>query len=140
MSLYATLKLNRNLARGKNESAFNVLTVLVGELELESKRKGIEPSDEDVTRMAKKFYVANSEVIQLSTKDDVKSSLAEENKALEAFIPVQLSESELRALYEESGVENVKEFMAFLKKNYAGKYDGKLASSVAQEALKKVTS
>ena len=55
-----------------------------------------------------------------------------ESEVLENYLPSMLDESQIRELL--SGVEGgMKEKMAFLKENYAFRYDGKTAAKVAKE-------
>ncbi len=54
---------------------------------------------------------------------------------LESLLPTQLTELQLRDLIEDSDATNVGTFMKFLKENYTGQYNGKMASKVARDCL-----
>jgi uncharacterized protein YqeY len=46
-----------------------------------------------------------------------------------------MTEDELRKVISESGCKNMGEIMKFLKMNYNGTYDGKMANMIAKEVL-----
>lgn len=55
---------------------------------------------------------------------------------LEKYIMDQFSEEKLEAILRDSGLTSMKEMMSLLKTEYAGLYDGKIASQVATRIQK----
>lgn len=110
-----------------------LLITLLGEVETQAKRDGREISDQLIMVTCKKFIANNLETIRLNkTTEDI---LLAENQVLEAYLPQQLTETELRVIIRALNAENIGEVMGHLKSNYVGRYDGKVASSVAREYL-----
>lgn len=74
------------------------------------------------------------------------SSLNElELAVLNSYIPKQMSEEDLSVLIGEwigakklSGTQDMGKVMTYLKTNYAGEYDGRMASTLAKELLQLV--
>lgn len=119
---------------GKTLTGRLLITVL-GEVETQAKRDGREISDQLIMATCKKFIANNLETIRLDkSMEDI---LLAENQTLEAYLPQQLTETELRVIIRDLNAENIGEIMGHLKSNYVGRYDGKLASSIAREYLSK---
>lgn len=134
--LIETLKTQRIQAmKDKQLVAKNLLTTLLGELEGKAKRDNIDINDEMVVQTCKKFMASNEEVIAQTASTEAATKLKEENVILEAFLPKQLNEAQLTVIVSASGATNVGEAMKFLKDNYAGQYDGKLASTVVRALM-----
>lgn len=126
------IKFDQLLARKRsNTIAASLLTTVIGEAELLAKNKSGKFADEDVVALLKKF-ISNIETT-LSVYPD-NTNLVEEKSILTGYLPAQLSEDELRAIIavaKQSGAVTGKaDGMKYLKQHYAGKYDGKLASSL----------
>lgn len=135
--LIETLKTQRIQAmKEKQVVAKNLLTTLLGELEGKAKRDNTEINDEMVVQTCKKFIASNDETIKLSKIVEAVHTLQLENEILTTFLPKQLSEEQLRSIVTESGATNVGDAMKFLKDNYAGQYDSRLAVSVYKEMNK----
>jgi len=68
------------------------------------------------------------------------AELQEELVVLEEHLPKQLDEAELRAaigtIVADVGATSIGPIMKELASRYPGRYDGKLASRIAQEGLK----
>jgi uncharacterized protein len=120
-----------------------VLTSLVGEATAVGKNAGNRIStDEEVLRTVKKF-LANAEetkkLVQNSDRQDQLLKTDTEIRVLSAYMPQQMTEGELTeaiAIFVQSEpTANVGQIMAYLKRDFAGQYDGKLASTVAKEVL-----
>jgi len=134
MQLFEKVKQDRMSARkAKNETTISVLTTLVGELEGQAKRIGSDVTDEMVIQTCKKFMLNNTETLKLSITTEVSDRLSSENETLRIYLPIQLTESALRAIVSELNAANLGEIMKHLKDNYSGQYDGKMASAVAKE-------
>ena len=112
--------------------ARTILTTLLGELEGAAKRDGTEITDDMVIKTCKKFVAGNLEVIAL---DNSVEQLTAENIILNGFIPKQLTEEELYAIIVELKPTNLGTVMQYLKNNYHGLYDGKLAANVAHHVI-----
>ena len=134
--LIETLKTQRIQAmKDKQIVAKNLLTTLLGELEGKAKRDNTEITDEMVVQTCKKFIASNNEVITQTSSVEAATKLKEENVILETFLPKQLSEAQLTVLVSSSGATNVGDAMKFLKENYSGQFDGKLASTVVRALM-----
>jgi uncharacterized protein YqeY len=134
MKLFEQVKQDRMSARkAKNESATSVLTTLVGELESQAKRIGSEVTDEMVVQTCKKFILNNSETLKLTITTEVNEKLSAENETLKVYLPVQLTEQDLRVIVTALNTAKLSDIMQHLKTNYNGQYDGKVASAVAKE-------
>jgi uncharacterized protein YqeY len=74
-------------------------------------------------------------------RDETVAELTVELAVLEDYLPKQLGEEELRAaittIAKDTGAGSIGPIMKELSSRYAGRFDGKLASRLAQEALKR---
>lgn len=102
----------------------NLLTTLIGEAELLERS----PQGLDMVALVKKFKKNIAETLKVKKTDD----LNYESMLLDRYVPPQLTEAKLLSILQCSGAANVGEAMKHLKQNYAGQYDGKLASTVAR--------
>jgi uncharacterized protein YqeY len=125
--LYQTIKADRMSAmKNRDKVAKSILTTLLGELEGNAKRNGLDVSDDDVLKLIKKFIDANKESLQY--KPD--PNLEIENSVLTSYLPKQLSESELRDIITSLGDLHIGQVMKHLSQNYNGQYDGNIASKI----------
>lgn len=122
-----TLRNKYRLAKDNTASA--VLALIIGECE----KKAIAKQPVDVAAVAKKMIESNNEVIIATRDQDRVNALLYENTVLAKLVPQQLSERELRDIIADMKLKNVGQIMSVLKAEYAGKYDGKLASQIARE-------
>jgi uncharacterized protein YqeY len=131
MTLMEQIKAKQITARKSGSVDASLLTTLLGEAAMVGKNAGRETTDQEVVAVVKKFVKNIDETITALTSrnQDASAFLAERN-VLEQFLPMQLSENALRevARYQ----TDMPSFMKHLKENFAGKYDGKLASQVAK--------
>jgi uncharacterized protein YqeY len=135
--LIETLKTQRIQAmKDKQTVAKNLLTTLLGELEGKAKRDNIDINDEMVVQTCKKFIASNEEVIAQTTSTEAATKLKEENVILNNYLPKQLTEEQIGSIIKSSGATNVGDAMKFLKEQYAGQYDSRLAVSVYKEMNK----
>lgn len=138
-TLIETLKRDALVARRvrteESRVTANLLTSIIGESETASKSKGIPvPSDADVIAVIKRFIDKLQEVkplLEPSSAAGITNSL--EIEVASKYMPQMLTEDEIRSEIEKLDVKTVPTIMAHLKKNFAGKYDGKLASTIAKE-------
>lgn len=104
-----------------------LLTTLLGEVGLVAKNAGrTDATDEEVIATVKKF-IKNNESIGEGIRHVTHDA---ELHILDGYLPQQLSREELVALRVAMDHPNKGDWMKFLKENYAGRYDGKLASEV----------
>lgn len=114
--------------KSKNTGKLSILRVLKGEIERgeQSSAGKVELSDAEIIKIIKKMV----DGISTTTKN------ASELKVLNEYLPSQLSEANIRNIIsdiQELGIKNIGEIMQYFSRNYAGRYDGKLVSSLAKE-------
>lgn len=131
MSLMEQIKTQQIAARKAGDPKASLLTTLLGEAAMVGKNAGRETTDAEVVAVVKKFIKNVDETIAaLQARNQLFADFAVEREVLEQFLPMQLSEA---ALIEVAKCqENMPAFMKHLKENFAGKYDGKLAATVAK--------
>ena len=134
-------KVQANRAAARKDVArvieFNILTLLVGEMETAVKREGKTlsmVSDVDVTKVIKKLIKSNNEVIGLYGEVG-SAKFIQENEILKAYLPVSMSEVEIREALMGAVFGNVGEAMKYMTEKFAGKFDKGLASKIAKELL-----
>jgi hypothetical protein len=128
MALIDKIRENQLAARKARDTipAF-LLTTLLGEVGIVAKNAGrTDATDEEVIATIKKF-IKNNESIPDGARNVTHDA---ELHILEAYLPKQLTREDLVALKHVMNPANKGEWMKFLKENYAGRYDGKLASEV----------
>jgi uncharacterized protein YqeY len=120
-----------------DKARLSILSTLVGELlsnaKLENGAKTV--ADDAVLSLIKK-YVKNLEELLRSAPSNEKAKL--ELDLLKVYLPQMLSEDELRAIIQErvdAGDGNIGKIMVYLRAEFNGKYDGKMASMIAKEVL-----
>lgn len=138
MSLLSKIR-DQSLAARKAKDA--VAVALLVTLLSEAERTGLddgkrESTDTEVTATIRKFLKGNTETIAVRGETEV---LVREKAILEAFLPKQLTDDELReaivAVAAENGIEKItgKEtgvIMKALGTRYAGQYAGGQASAI----------
>lgn len=136
MSLFNQVQAQRQALRKDPAQVigFNILTLLVGELETVSKRDGSEISDEKVVAAAKKLIKSNDETVRLKAGVGTEK-LDAENDVLRTLLPKELSAQELLDILRDAKPTNIGEAMKHLNGNFAGKFDKGLASQVAKQFL-----
>jgi uncharacterized protein YqeY len=137
MSLMEQIKSDQLAARkgGVTEvHKASLLTTLLGEATMVGKNAGRETTDQEVVAVVKKFIKNVDETISaLTARNQDASAYMAERSILEFYLPMQLSEDALRQVAECQ--KDMPSFMKHLKENFAGKYDGKLASTVAKSVF-----
>lgn len=130
----------KQIAARKEKSEFaSLYTTLLGEAALVGKNAGNrETTDQEVIGVVKKFIKNIDEMlVALTSRLDVNnvaiSNAKFEKTLLEQFLPKQLTEDELKDMAVRR--ESLPDFMKYLKENYPGLYDGKLASAVAKSVF-----
>lgn len=113
----------------KNLIIYNLLGTLLGEIDRILVLRTDVPSPEQIYGVIKKMHESASIM-----KDYSHESLTEYNY-LSEFIKSQLSEEDLKKVILESNLTKIGDIMKYLKDNYNGQYDGKLASKIIKEIL-----
>lgn len=136
MSAFDDLKKRSLQARKNRDKVVSTAAItLIGELETDAKRSGTEITDEQVYARAKKLIASNYETIEVSKDLEKIGILNEELEFYDSLLPKQLNEEELTSLIEALNPNHIGEVMKHLKENYAGRYDGKMASAIAKKIL-----
>ena len=142
MTMMTSLKADRiNAMKSKDEITKNLLTALIGEATSVGKNDGDrETTDAEIVAVVKKFIKNAEETKTLSLQNGRDVTLAEkELEILMKMVPVQMTETSLKAVLEDYKKKNTDaklgDGMKYLKENYAGLYDGKLASKVCKEVF-----
>ena len=121
----------------------SVLTTLLGEIEGETKGTDKEITDELILAKIKKFIKNIDMFIGHAKTDVVVDRLNVEKLALTVYLPKQLTGAELTDIvnkyirdYDYQGDSlNTGIVMRWLKSNYAGLYDGRVASTIVKERI-----
>ena len=129
MNIEDVKKLRNKYRVLKDNAASAVLALIIGECE----KKVTAKQPVDVAAVAKKMIESNNEVIVATRDQDRVIALLYENKVLAQLVPRQMPEQELRDIIADMKLRNVGQIMSVLKAEYAGTYDGKLASQIARE-------
>lgn len=135
MTLMEQIKTKQITARKAGLTEASLLTTLLGEAAVIGKNAGNrETTDSEVVAVVKKFVKNIDETVTALTERGVDATtFLAERTVLEQFLPMQLSEN---ALIEVAKCQpNMPAFMKHLKENFAGQYDGKLASTVAKSVF-----
>lgn len=115
----------------KDPVIVNLLKVILGELDRLPTRS--EPSEDQIYAIIKKMY--ESACIMLEHKNE--DSIRIERDYLKDFIKTTFTESQLEEIIIEAInaglIHNIGETMKFLKINYNGQYDGKMASVISKK-------
>lgn len=133
MKILSTLKSDLLKSRkSQDKKKIIILSTVIGEVEtLQSRDKTKEIKDSDVIRLIDKSIQALQERKELRPEDG--TEIEYELNILEAYVPKKLTEDEIRKIKEDNGFSSARELMPFLKKNYDGLYDGRVASQIANE-------
>lgn len=133
-NLLDTLKADRMKAMKAGDTRTkDVLTVLLGDLESDSKR-GNTVDDGYIIRTIKKYIMNASETYRVT--NDPK--FGQEVHLLGVYLPKQMSDDDLAEAIDgiiDAGHDNIGSVMKELKANYDGQFDGKTASELARQML-----
>lgn len=117
--------------RNKETREVGVLNTIIGECQ---RKERIERNGDYVTgdvacvSVLKKLKEASVFNMSHITDQDAVTAIMSEIEIIQRFLPVEMSVENLQAIASEHA--DLKSYMAFLKSNHAGTYDGKLASDV----------
>lgn len=138
--------------KARDEEAIGVLNPLLGEAARKGKDAGNrESTPEEVQAVVKKFLDGARETQKilaaqpqppgagLTAEQTPLRKINREIQILEGYMPQQMAEGELREqlqVFQQRNPEaKMGEYMAFLKTNFAGRYDGKQANGLVKEIL-----
>lgn len=138
MTLQEQINADLKAAMLNNDTATkDLLRVVIGELNRIDK---VVPNDKVVATIKK--MIENARVITVSrTSAEAIGTATKEIELLEKYLPKQLTEAELSAVIDNVvktnsyTIKDMGKVMSFLKEQYGGRYDGKLASIITKEVL-----
>lgn len=141
-TLLARLQADLNTARKSQDSA---RTLVLGSLIADAKNRGIELrrdlTDDDVIEVLRKGIKRRRESIEAYTqgkRDDLASKERAEVTTLEAYLPAQVGEDEIRAAVRAAvagGAANIGAVMGKVMPQFKGRADGGTISAIAREEL-----
>jgi len=129
--------------RAKDKFAVDTLRELLSAIQyLEMEKKTEALPDPQIVATLQSEMKKQSEALEFAEKAG-RDNLADEARRRMAiigkFLPKQLSENELRSeltkFKEQQPEASMGEAMQFLKANFSGQYDGKMASQIAKECM-----
>lgn len=149
MSLLQQIKDASLAARlNKSDDATFLVTLYAEAAKVGKDKRNGDSTDEEVLSVLQKFKAGAEIIIQSArtlngpNKLDQIRQAETEIQLVEQYLPKQLTEDELRAIINGYVVALVEvtpkamgSIMASLKQDYAGKYDGTLASTIVKAAL-----
>ena len=141
-TLLARLQADLNTARKSQDSA---RTLVLGSLIADAKNRGIELrrdlTDDDVIEVLRKGIKRRRESIDAYTqgkRDDLASKERAEVTTLEAYLPAQVGEDEIRAAVRAAvagGAANIGAVMGKVMPQFKGRAEGGTISAIAREEL-----
>ena len=139
--MLAEIQESRVKSRRDNKVKYDILTLLLGEVDTLSKRPNFkeEKLQEVIVSTIKKLIKSNQETLDLLKDPDGESTERIQylqNIILEELLPEEYSESQIREIIQDSGLTNIGEIMKFMESEHSGKYDRALCSNVTREILK----
>ena len=146
MTLLETIKKDQLQARkDRNKEKASLLTTLLGEAQMPGKNDGNrESTDVEVVAIVKKFIKNSNEIISNAyPAADIAVQAQNEIDTLEKYLPEQIEGQRLEmtligivASVKAESIRDMGKVMKVLKEQYAGRYDGKEASTLIKELLK----
>jgi uncharacterized protein YqeY len=130
MSKFETFQETRRELRGNVSKVveYNILTLLIGELETAASRDRSEITSDKVIAGVRKLIKSNTETLKLVANP----KLVRENAYLETFLPLGMTAEQISDAIKDSGATNMGAAMKALKANPDAVYDPSLASQVAK--------
>jgi uncharacterized protein YqeY len=133
----------KDAMKAKDKPRLETIRGLLSAIQYEEMNKGVEDLPEativSVLQTEVKKRKESLDFAQQNDRTDMIESLNTEIAVIEKFLPSQLNQEELEkivaGLIEGSPEANMGQIMGALKSEYAGQYDGKLASQVVKAAL-----
>lgn len=118
-----------------NKIKATILTTLIGEAAMIGKNAGNrETTDEETAKVITKFVknIVETQDLTRGVNLDKFNELEAERVILAGYLPKELTVEELKEIILKNFTDkpNVGQVMAYLKANYSGQYDGKVASGL----------
>jgi len=141
MNTLSKIKENNLKARKeRNKFLSGILTTLVGEIEIVGKNNGNrETTEAETLKVLEKFKKNTEQTCNLISDSKELETYIEEISIYESYLPQKLTEKELTELIKDivshDSDINIGKVMGFLNKQYSGKFDGSLASSIARKLI-----
>ena len=144
-TLIETLNRDKTTARyAHNDIESKLLSYIIAEAVKKAmsnpKNPQKSPSEDDIIKTIEKSIEANIENLSIKTLDEThRSEFENENEILKKYLPLKMTEEELRVVIvlflSENKGSNLGLLMKYLRENYSGKYDGGQASQLAKSLL-----
>ncbi|RME60028.1 MAG: GatB/YqeY domain-containing protein [Candidatus Dadabacteria bacterium] len=127
----------------KEKVRADTLRMLLSAVQYQEMQKKVDNlSEAEVLKIVQNEVKKREESISFAKeggREDLVQTLKEEIKVLTAFLPQQLSDEELQEVIKNFCQKNqgakIGDVMRFLSQEYAGRFDGRKASSIAREIL-----
>jgi len=120
-----------NAMKEKNVVKKNILSTLIGEIELKNKSGNGELQIQEIYKIIKKMIDNN-----------ILTNNIDENQYIEHYLPSLLSDNELEKIINDfisenklDGLKSLGLIMKYLNENYSGQFDGKKASLISKNIL-----
>lgn len=151
MTLLEKIKNDINEARrnGEKDRVISLNMLLSDAKKISKEKANREPTDEEIISVAKKRVSSCSETIaDLEERDNIQNEFYKniqfEKMIFEQYIPVQMSENEIKdaiehlisSAEEEKNMKLMSKIMKKMKEQYGSSFNGKIASKIAKELLK----
>ena len=144
MSVLNDIKENLTIARkARDRVGITLLTTLYGEASMKGKNNGNrESTDEEVVATVRKFIKNVKEVVEHTPSVIARKQLELEILVYEEYLPTQLTVQQLSDIIAKIITDNdisipkgMGRVMKELSAQYAGRYDGKLASEIVRSHI-----
>lgn len=117
-------------ARKQKLDTVKTLVTLFSDCQMVAKNKGVEkPTDEDCIQVIRKHLKGLHEMITLMPNNN---EYLQESSLLSDYLPKQMQPEEIEAVIRNNNLTGVPNIMKFFKENFAGRYDGKMLSTIAK--------
>ena len=143
MSVFEKIQADLKAARlAKDAFTADTLRTLIGDIQLQATRPSAKPV-EDITQSKLKSFSDSAQEFHDNTGDEaIKADKVREIAIYASYRPTVMSDDSLRAaLIAQFGAELAAKqkgpMMGFLKVNYAGQYDGKVAGDIVDALIAK---
>jgi hypothetical protein len=138
-NILTTLKADFLAARKARDGVLSsFLSSLIGDIESAAitEEGRIELTDAHVIAVLKSYEKKAKENLSIENMaENLKEAVSKELDIIRSYLPQQLTEEEIRNIFTELDASNLGLMMKHLKDNFAGLYDGSLASKIAKEFI-----
>jgi len=130
------IKKDQILARKNKSDSAQILTTLLSEVTMIGKNNGNrDTTTEEAIQVINKFKKNLLEVLKTESNPEKLDALKHELEIYESYLPKQMTKDEISNVIKncKSEGKNIGQIMKFLKENYNGQYDGRIASQLCKE-------